>query len=977
MSKISKADRSPLLLPLHFAQENVYFDQLISPDSSMYNIGCYSIIEVKYDFTVLKHAWQLLIDKVDALRLDLVQQEGGAPLQRVLPKGTVEGYIESIDFSSKDSSHSEAKQWMQAQFTNVFDAHRGQKYQIALIKLSDKKYYLFYRFHHIINDGTGVCRLIEYLHRTYDALLKRADLGWLVEIPQYQPTIEKSREYIVSKRYHRDKRYWSGFIQSKEATQLDKHYHRQGNDVYEKGLSSTLSCNLRDCCAMRKISLLSLLMGVSALYFSNTLNSKNIIVNVPVHGRKGHQGMRVVGMHSNVIPIELKTFQVFSFIELCAEADKTFKAGVKHGQFPQSHLSRLNRDLLSDITLIYDPHVEDLKFELKYLSARDEHAPLEIRLIDFMETSELILRIDYGCAYFNETEVKKIAETFIQLMEAFLLDPTQNIQHLALISPEDRHTLLHEWNQTEIDYPKDKTLQQLFEEQVAKTPDNIALVFEEKTLTYDELNQSANQFAHHIRSQYQTKYQVSLKPDTLIALYLDRSLEMVISILAVLKAGSAYVPIAPEYPQARTLFMLQDTAASFIITQAHYEVKLSEWLSAGELDCTVLPVDENSVNNNSADNETTIASQSNDNPLPINQSSDLAYVIYTSGTTGQPKGVMIEHAGIANRLHWMQSHALLDSSDVVLQKTPYIFDVSLWELLGPSQVGARLVIAPPSSHTQPEALYSLISQHGVTALDFVPSMLGVFSQSLAASGKVLPVSVRRVFCGGEALTAAQVDCFYQVSARSTRLYHMYGPTEAAIDATFYECQLQNAVVSPPLGRVIDNTQVYVLDTRQYLVPIGTQGELYISGAGLARGYLNRPELTIERFIDNPFASKKEITNGDTCLYKTGDLVRYLSDGNLAYLGRNDSQVKIRGHRIELGEIEAALVSLEGIQQAVVIDRPRVDSQGKYLAAYLTCATTDDEVDVFEQDKLDVDDIRSQLSERLPDYMLPLTFTVID
>ncbi|WP_299011886.1 condensation domain-containing protein, partial [uncultured Shewanella sp.] len=363
------------------------------------------------------------------------------------------------------------------------------------------------------------------------------------------------------------------------------------------------------------------------------------------------------------------------------------------------------------------------------------------------------------------------------------------------------------------------------------------------------------------------------------------------------------------------------------------------------------------------------------------------YVIYTSGTTGQPKGVMMAHVGIINRLHWMKSQHLLAQSDVVLQKTPYIFDVSLWELLGPTQVGACIIIASPNIHTQPEALYSLILEKEVTALDFVPSMLRGFCQSLAASGQALPASVRRVFCGGEALTAAQVDDFYQVSSNSTSLYHMYGPTEAAIDATFHECSLENAVVSPPLGKGVDNTQVYVLNGRCCLVPIGTQGELYLSGAGLARGYLNRPELTVERFIENPFATEKDIEKGYTRLYKTGDLVRYLPDGNLEYVGRNDEQVKIRGHRIELGEIQAALERLGGIKQAVVIDYKTDNSH--FIAAYIVPDMQVDSI-YFKNDRhslsrhlveaelsLEIEGVKQSLAACLPDYMLPTSFTVID
>ncbi|MCL1128021.1 amino acid adenylation domain-containing protein, partial [Shewanella surugensis] len=498
---------------------------------------------------------------------------------------------------------------------------------------------------------------------------------------------------------------------------------------------------------------------------------------------------------------------------------------------------------------------------------------------------------------------------------------------------------------------------------------NIALVFEGSELTYDELNQRANQLAHHIRSQYQELHQTSLKPDTLIALYLDRSLEMVISILAVLKAGGAYVPIAPEYPQARTVFMLEDTTAPFIITQSHYEAQLTEWFSAVELDCTVLPVNGESISNNDAGdenstNENSLAAYPVDNLISVNQSSDLAYVIYTSGTTGQPKGVMIEHKSVINLTVAQREKFKVDGKQRALFYAAYVFDASVFELFVSLSGGHSIFICSHEERLNVDLLLALIHKQAINIATLPPILMNERNVHQFYSLDTLVLA-------GESPSLALLSDLSQ----HCHVFNAYGPTEGTVCATAH--LYQEGDLATNIGHGMANYRLYPLNRAYSLSPIGTLGELCIGGAGLARGYLNRPELTTERFIHNPFASEDDIERGYTRLYQTGDLVRYLSDGNLAYLGRNDEQVKIRGHRIELGEIEAALVSLEGIQQAVVIDRPRVDSQGKYLAAYLTCATTDDEVDVFEQDKLDVDDIRSQLSERLPDYMLPLTFTVID
>ncbi|MCL1127447.1 non-ribosomal peptide synthetase, partial [Shewanella surugensis] len=500
---------------------------------------------------------------------------------------------------------------------------------------------------------------------------------------------------------------------------------------------------------------------------------------------------------------------------------------------------------------------------------------------------------------------------------------------------------------------------------------NIALVFEGSELTYDELNQRANQLAHHIRSQYQELHQTSLKPDTLIALYLDRSLEMVISILAVLKAGGAYVPIAPEYPQARTTFMLEDTAAPFIITQAHYEAQLSEWLRASELDCTVIPVNGERTNNDSV-NENSLAAYPSDNLFSINRSSDLAYVIYTSGTTGQPKGVMIEHTCVINYLC-----SLIEKLPSSLGKTDfstnYCFDLSVTTSLCPVLNGGSIYIYPENT-LDIQAYEKHLNIHKINTIKMTPSMATTLLSGSSAK-------VEQLILGGEKLQPHHAT---QLTHIACDVIDEFGPTETTVGALFSRYDVDK---DEGIGKPYANTRLFVFDAMTRLVPIGSSGELYIGGVGLARGYLNRPELTIERFIDNPFSSEKDIANGGTRLYKTGDLVRYLSDGDLEYLGRNDEQVKIRGHRIELGEIKTALERLGGIKQAVVLDYKSM--QHHFLAAYIVPDFSIDSI-YFNNDRrslsrhlaeteltLDIEGIKQGLAASLPEYMIPTSVTVIE
>ena len=450
--------------------------------------------------------------------------------------------------------------------------------------------------------------------------------------------------------------------------------------------------------------------------------------------------------------------------------------------------------------------------------------------------------------------------------------------------------LVYDYNKTERDYPKDKTIHQLFEEQVARTPNNIAVIFEEKQLTYQELNDKANQLAHYLHNNYNTK------ADDIICLLLERNEWMIIAILGVLKSGSAYCPISSEYPNERVLFILRDTQPKCLIT--NYKLKIEHVQFA-----IVNVTDEQFL-------KELYSFTINHLPFTI-CSHALAYVIYTSGTTGNPKGVMIDHQGVVNRIVWMQSKYPLNEEDRVLQKTNYSFDVSVWELLWANWVGATIVVLKQGLEKDATHLLTTIQERKITTIHFVPSVLVAFLEYIVDKENCL-VSLKYLFCSGEALELRTVIKFKHLFP-AVSIYNLYGPTEASIDVLFADCNNLDKETLVPIGKPIDNTVAYILDGNIRLLPIGSMGELYIGGDGVARGYLNRPELTAERFIKNPFQTEEEKQkNRNSKLYKTGDLVRMLPDGNIEYIGRNDFQVKIRGYRIELGEIEIRIQGFQGL-----------------------------------------------------------------
>ncbi|MBV8367935.1 MAG: amino acid adenylation domain-containing protein, partial [Candidatus Eremiobacteraeota bacterium] len=525
-----------------------------------------------------------------------------------------------------------------------------------------------------------------------------------------------------------------------------------------------------------------------------------------------------------------------------------------------------------------------------------------------------------------------------QLVDALECEPARALTSVGVLAERERARMLVDWNATERPYPADLCVHELFEAQVRTSPDAVAVEDERTALSYAELNARANRLARRLRAH-------GVGPDVRVAVCMERGVELVVALLAIFKAGGAYVPLDPEYPAERLAYVVEDSAPALVLTHAAVGAEARETLAhsgapsldvaAGAAEWAGQPDDD----------------LARDGLLP----SHLAYVIYTSGSTGRPKGAMNEHRAVVNRLLWMQEAYALGADDAVLQKTPFSFDVSVWELFWPLLSGARLVMARPGGHKDPEYLAHVAGERRITTMHFVPSMLGYFLDEPDLAARC--ASLKNVVCSGEALTKALVERCHE-RLPFVQLSNLYGPTEAAVDVTAWRCPRENVPANVPIGKPIANTRTYVLDARLEPVPIGVAGELYVGGVQVGRGYWNRPELTAERFIANPFVA------GDR-LYKTGDLARFLPDGSIEYLGRNDFQVKIRGFRIELGEIEARLAAYPGVREAVVT-APEDGSGHRRLVAYYTAA-----------EELDAQALRAHLTATLPDYMLPAAYVRLE
>lgn len=593
------------------------------------------------------------------------------------------------------------------------------------------------------------------------------------------------------------------------------------------------------------------------------------------------------------------------------------------------------------ITYIYRRNRQKKALAKNYFQI-DEN-DIELEVIDNQSAFNLNFRCNTDV--YSIHTIQRFSESYTLLLSEVNKNPACFVQSYPIITPTEKQQLLVDFNQTQFDYPKDSCIHHLFAEKVMANPDKTAVLFEDKKLSYQQLYNRCYDLALFLQS-------LGVLPDSIIGLCLERSIEMMIGIQGIFMAGGAYVPMDPDYPDSRLTYMLEDGRPSIVLCQAKLKGRLSLLVSKETM---LIALDENW---NEIVSHVEALKKHKISLRQEVQAHHLAYVIYTSGSTGVPKGVMVEHRALMNRIDWMQRMYSLGEEDVVLQKTPFSFDVSVWEFVWPIMAGASLVFAKPGGHKEVFYLENLIKQYKVTTLHFVPSML----QAYIAYAQDHCDSVRQLFCSGEALDSKSVfECKNRFP--KAHLHNLYGPTEAAIDVTSFDCSSLNTSFVP-IGTPISNTQIYIVDQYYNPQPIGVPGELHIAGDGLARGYLNREELTNERFVVNPF-------HPETRLYKTGDWARWMEDGNIEFLGRMDTQVKIRGFRIEIGEIETQLNQHPGIINSHIAVQG-VDSEKKLVAFYQAKETKPGDVV-----KLPSENLRSHLSQSLPAYMLPTVFVSLE
>ncbi|HLJ33794.1 MAG TPA: amino acid adenylation domain-containing protein, partial [Ktedonobacteraceae bacterium] len=942
----------PAKLPLSFAQQRLWFLHQLEQASTLYNIRAALSLQGNFHAKAFERSLQEIVQRHESLRTTFSAVDG-LPQQHIATTLTLPRPVVDLQSLTGAGQQVEVQRLALQQAEIPFDLARGPLLRVTLLRLAPQEHILLLTIHHIVFDEWSLEVFGRELSKLYNAYVQ-GEPSPLPELPvQYADFVLWQREWLQGHALQAHLDYWQEQLRGAPAVlPLPTDRPRPARQTFHGGtvsfnLSPELSQELKTLSLREGSTLFMTLLAAFTILLARYSGQDDIVVGSPIANRTRVEMENLIGFFVNTLVLRTDISGNATFQEILHRVREVALEAYAHQNLPFEKLVEeisperdLSRNPLFQIMFVLQ-HVSESVFDLADLTLRP--IPVEVGTTQFDLTLSLLDgtqglegQFSYNSDLFEASTIARMATHFQLLLQGIVISPRQHIGMLPLLTAAERQQQLVTWNATQTAYPQEICLHELVEAQVARSPDRIAVVFEEHHLSYASLNERANQLAHHLQ-------QLGVGPEMCVGVCLHRSLELVVSLLAILKAGGAYLPLEPTYPPERLRWLLQDSQVRVLLTQ-------STWLTLlMPLSTPVLCLDEQDwIGRDEQDRH---------NPCSGVGAQNQAYVIYTSGSTGQPKGVSNTHQGICNRLLWMQDSYGLSADDRVMQKTPFGFDVSVWEFFWPLLSGACLVVARPEGHRESAYLLQLIEFEQISTLHFVPSML---SAVLEEPGWERCQSLHQVICSGEELSSTVQQRFF--ACCQAELSNLYGPTEAAIDVTCWKCQRDDVRQLVPIGQPIANIEVYVLDRHLQLVPIGVAGELYLGGIGLARGYLNRPELTAERFIPHPFP---DIPGAR--LYKTGDLARYLADGRLEFLGRNDTQVKIRGYRIELGEIEAMLTRHMLIREAVVMAHE--DARGDLtLVAYVV---------PHEGYRPAQTELRSFMQSKLPDYMIPPIFVYLD
>ena len=933
--------------PLSYNQQGLWVLNQLMPGESVYHSPTAARLRGKLDVPALRKALQAIVARHDDLRTIFRIVDGE-------PKQLVQDFtlaVPLIDLSTSDDAQREAEALniLRHEARRPFDLSAGPLIRAVIVRMREDEHILLVTLHHIITDGWSFGIIHRELSSFYEAFVAGRPSPF-AELPiQYSDYAMWQREWFEGEVYESQLAYWKKqFATVPPALELPADHPRPSVQAYRafRGdqqsitLSADLTRRIRTLCQKENITLFMVLMAAYQILLHRYTGEEDIVVGTPIAGRPVPEIEDLIGLFINTLAIRTRVLSGATVREFLNQVKQVALGAYSHQDLP---FERLVKELQPERTLAHNP-----LFQVMFVMQSEEILPLNLTgvaaehfridhvmanfdlTLDIVEHQDkLVCLFESNADLFEADTIARMMTHFQNILEGLTANPEQKISDVSLLSDAERRQLLVDWNDTKTEYPSTRSIEELFEEQVALAPEAAALVWDDGELTYRDLNARANQLAHYLRDR-------GVTADTRVAVCLPRSPELIVAVLAILKAGGGYVPLDPAYPQNRLEFMMADSGAPLMLTKTELASKLP---GNDSVICIDLLGEE-------------LTSQSQENLTSISGRDHLAYVMYTSGSTGKPKGVTVTHRNVV-RLVKNTNYASFSRDEVFLQASTISFDASTFEIWGSLLNGARLVMLPAGAPSLKE-LGQAIKRHKVTTLWLTAGLFHLMVENHLDDLRGL----RQLLAGGDVLSVPHVRKVF-AELPNCRLINGYGPTE---NTTFTCCyplkDISKVNGSVPIGFPISNTSVYVLDRQSNPVPIGIPGELYIGGDGLARGYLDRPELTEERFVRNPFSAH------DDRLYRTGDLVRYKPTGEIEFIGRVDDQVKVRGFRVELGEIEAALRQHEGVREATVVARK--DTGDKHLVAYLV-----------PRGNLRTEEVREFLQTRLPDYMMPSVFVTLE
>jgi bacitracin synthase 1 len=925
--------------PLSSAQRRLYALNELHKEGIAYNITQVFIVEEDLDIERVKETFDILISRHEALRTSFELQEG-LIVQRI--HDNVEG-----NFTYMEAEEKNIEQIID-QFIIPFELDKAPLFRTGVVKTNQQNYYIILDIHHIISDGTSIVILMKEFAEIYNN----------EKLPEHKLNY---KDYAVwqetnknSEKINKQKEYWlKEFSNPLPLLNLPTDYKRPSKQQFEGNsvsftINEELTSHLKYVAKNTNTTLYMVLLSAFNLFIHKYSNQEEVIIGTVTSGRNFDSLHDVVGMFVNTLAIRSRLYEEESFADYLLGIKEKCLEGIDNSdyQFDQLiedlHMNRdLSRNPLFDVMFVMEnmeiPTNDEEHIRFKIYDYKPKGTKLDLTLKVQEREGEIICLFQYSTALFKEGTIHRFIQYYLEVLNEITDSSDKKISSIGILPYKERETILNTFNKTNVTYNKDLTIFEMFERQVDKTPNNIAVVCGKEKLTYDELNQKANALARTLR-------QDGVNSDTIVGLFVERSIYMIIGILAVMKAGGAYMPIDSEYPSDRITYMLENSDASSLITQKHMKNRVDFSGKIYAIDDTYSYMEE------SGDLE------------PISTVNNIAYVIYTSGSTGKPKGVKVEHRSLVNYITWFSKKADLKEKDKTILLSSFAFDLSYTSLYSSLLSGGELHIVSKEDYTDPEKLLHYINSNEITYIKATPSLFSMLVNTYSFNKSDICKSIRLIVLGGEPINVTLVEKYNQLYPDAQIMNH-YGPTECTIGciATLIDLNNLNEYKRcPVIGMPIDNAKVFILDNKLEPVAIGQTGELYIGGSCLARGYMNLKDLDKERFLKNPFTR-----NNNDRIYKTGDLGRYLEDGSIEFLGRIDNQVKVRGYRIELGEIENSILSYPGVDKACVIDIE--DSYGnKEICAYIV---TSKELTTYN--------LRKYLLNKLPTYMIPSYFVTVD